>query len=297
MNSEVNAMHAGSNPSQVNLNMVFKGNEKNSVRLAQQFLFKLDMAFKLQESMGKDVSELFKVATAMLNLDGSALAWFTNRYGNSELPLWHQFVEEFTLEFCPTDEFELRQVAAKYNGCHQGKNSVEQFIQEFEGYRTLLPGEYENEWATRDRFVQGLRAEIRGRVFQHRPNSLAEAKFLARDFEKDSAPRARDFRFSHQDRWRGEPMEIDSIKNKNYRGRNFDSYKRNKNYNRNYNGGYAVRNQKVVGSDIAINPPTIENANLQLKNEIQHSTKFDKYILNNKDIENLISVSKAFTIG
>ena len=136
MNSEVNAMHAGSNPSQVNLNMVFKGNEKNSVRLAQQFLFKLDMAFKLQESMGKDVSELFKVATAMLNLDGSALAWFTNRYGNSELPLWHQFVEEFTLEFCPTDEFELRQVAAKYNGCHQGKNSVEHFIQEFEGYRT-----------------------------------------------------------------------------------------------------------------------------------------------------------------
>lgn len=49
----------------------------------------------------------------------------------------------------------------------------------------------------------------------------------------------------------------------------------------------------MVGSDIAINPPTIENANLQLKNEIQHSTKFDKYILNNKDIENL-SVSNVY---
>ena len=111
------------------------------------------------------MSKLFKKATAMLNLHRPTLTRFANRYGNSKLPLWHQFVEEFTLEFCPTDEFELRQVAAKYNGCHQGKNSVEQFIQEFEGYRTLLPGEYENEWATRDRFVQGLRAEIRGRVF------------------------------------------------------------------------------------------------------------------------------------
>ncbi|KGK36430.1 hypothetical protein JL09_g4431 [Pichia kudriavzevii] len=140
------------------------------------------------------MSKLFKKATAMLNLHRPTLTRFANRYGNSKLPLWHQFVEEFTLEFCPTDEFELRQVAAKYNGCHQGKNSVEHFIQEFEGYRTLLPGEYENEWATRDRFVQGLRAEIRGRVFQYRPNSLAEAKFLARDFEKDSAPRTRDFR-------------------------------------------------------------------------------------------------------
>ena len=49
-------------------------------------------------------------------------------------------------------------------------------------------------------FVEELRADIRERVFQHRPNSLAEAKFSARDFEKVSAPRTRDFRIVRKDK-------------------------------------------------------------------------------------------------
>ncbi|TID30851.1 hypothetical protein CANINC_000560, partial [Pichia inconspicua] len=232
----------------------FRGNEPDAVYKARSLLTKLDLYFQYQETSGKPCIDIFRVLTAVNHLDGPALRWYMTRF--PENPSWNNFRAAFVEEFCPTDELEIRSAAAKYNGLSQGNRPVEAYIREFEKYRSLLPANYEMEGATRDRFIQSLKPSLRNKVFQSRPETFAEAKFLARDVERNSnfynGPPSQFFRGPYPDNLdnRGEPMEIDTLRAKH---NNYDSQARQSARNYNYNDNnyrntaYNTRSYKSSG--------------------------------------------------
>lgn len=205
--------HSGSyqNPrNSVNMNtFTYSGNERNAVHKAKLLLVKLNYTFMLNPNC----DDRYKVCTAMNCLRGPALTWFAFKYEN-QVPSWGEFLKAFIAEYCPTDEFETRQTASKYNACIQGNSSLEHYIRTFEELRSMLPLEYENEDATRDRFIQGLKPVLRSRVYQHRPESLSEAKFLCRDMDRGFYSRPSMPYKPRTSDHRGEPMDVDMIRRK-----------------------------------------------------------------------------------
>jgi hypothetical protein len=189
----------------------YSGNESNSVLKAKLLLTKLNYTFALQENSEKTCNNVYKVCTAMNCLKGPALIWFASKYSKIP-PDWNTPKKEVIAQYCPTDEYETRQTAFKYNSCIQGNNNVDKYIKQFEEYRTLLSSDYENESATKDRFIQGLKPFIRGKICQHGPSNLTEAKFLARNLEQTPYKPFTKYQVSAD--IRGEPMDVDMIRKK-----------------------------------------------------------------------------------
>ena len=221
----------------------FSGKETDSVFKAQALLKRLELNFICQESMGKQCLDIYKVVSAVNQLTGPALNWYTHRFVNP--PSWLEFKEAFIQEYCPTDEFEIRSAAARYNATTQENKSVEQYIREFEKFKALLPADYELECATRDRFIQNLKPQIRSRIFQLRPESYNEAKFLAKDLEKNNnfyKPNFRKHRFN-EDR-RGEPMDVDNLRTRfnDYKPRQSTNSRNSYNYNNSSRNNNSFRN-------------------------------------------------------
>lgn len=145
-------------------------------RIITSWILSFERFSRLAQVPGEVMVEL-----AGTHLVGEALYWF-NDFGNSVQNMeWLEFRELLLQRF--TDPTHVESIMTRWDNLKQ-TSTVENYIQEFQELRALVPQKYRTEDGDMRKFIKGLKFKTQFEVESRDPSNLEDAQLKAFKFDQ-----------------------------------------------------------------------------------------------------------------